>query len=162
MPAIQVCLSVLSASLGHWRQKFRKQRELFELQCAGTAEVERIARDLGLSSSELRAMASDPDRRDLLRERLRRLHLDASELDRCEPAIFRDLQRVCALCAFKGRCARDLAQQEMDPAWEKWWDYCPNSATLSALDALNAYSADRPRAPRMGASHNQTDPANWE
>jgi len=74
------------------------------------------------------------------------VHLEPKAVAQSDPATFRDLQRVCAMCGFKYRCARDLAVETLDPAWQKWRNYCPNATTLSALGALREAS----------------DPASWE
>jgi hypothetical protein len=37
------------------------------------------------------------------------------------------------MCRSHRRCKRDLAHDAADPAWE---DYCPNAATLKALNAM--------------------------
>ncbi len=57
-------------TVGHWYRNWSAAREgAFEFQCVGTAEVERIAQDLGPSSSELRTIVSHPDERDLFGEK---------------------------------------------------------------------------------------------
>jgi hypothetical protein len=57
-------------TISGWYRNWRAAREGgFELQCAGAAEVERIAKELGLSSFELRALVSHPDDRELLARR---------------------------------------------------------------------------------------------
>src|SRR2546426_11666492 len=89
-------------TIRRWRRSWRATGEPpFELQCAGTIEVERIAQELGLSSSELRSLVSRPDERELLAKRVAGLNLGPNVLARSDPATFRDLQRVCALCGFK-------------------------------------------------------------
>ena len=131
----------------HWYRNWSAAREgVFELQCAGAAEVERIAQELGLSSFELRALVSHPDDRELLAKRMAVLHLEPRAVAQSDPATLRDLQKVCAMCGFKYRCARDLAVETLDLAWQKWRNYCPNATTLSALGALREAS----------------DPASWE
>ena len=58
-------------TIRRWRRSWRATGEPpFELQCAGTIEVERIAQELGLSSSELRSLVSRPDERELLAKRV--------------------------------------------------------------------------------------------
>jgi hypothetical protein len=99
-------------------------------------EVGRIARDLGLSRTELKQMAKlDPDAANLLLARLDALHLDAEGLAKAEPAVMRDLQRLCSLCASKGRCQRDLVHDSENPVWR---EYCPNEDTLIALQSGQA------------------------
>jgi hypothetical protein len=96
--------------------------------------VERIAKDLGLSASELRRVTKlGPGSADLLLRRMAALDLDRKEVSRTEPRTFQDLQRVCSMCNSKRRCRRDLTRDAADPVWE---DYCPNAATLMALNAM--------------------------
>jgi hypothetical protein len=117
-----------------WSSRTIRSSALSELECAGTAEVERIAKDVGVSAPELRNLISrGPDAANLLLLRMAALKLDRSEVARNEPAMFQDLQRVCSMCQSKRQCRRDLARGSPDPEWE---DYCPNVATLKALDAL--------------------------
>jgi len=98
------------------------------------SEVERIARDIRVSASELRALASrGQEACDSLLYRMAALDLDQNEVCQIAPETFRDLQRVCAMCESHRRCARDLARDSDDSAWK---DYCPSVATLMALDAL--------------------------
>src|SRR6266536_3557250 len=50
------------STLGRWYRNWNTAREgAFELQCAGAAEVERIAQELGLSSFELQNLVKRPD-----------------------------------------------------------------------------------------------------
>lgn len=72
----------------------------------------------------------------LLCRRMRALRLDPDELYCREPRAFGMLRRLCATCPVPGRCARDLADEFADPAWQDWRNYCPNATTLSILSAL--------------------------
>jgi hypothetical protein len=117
-----------------WRDWMRGGPALSELKCCGEDEVERIAKDVGVSPAELRKLVSrGPDAADLLLRRMAALDLDRNEVSRAEPRTFQDLQRVCSMCESHRRCARDLARHSADPEWQ---DYCPNASTLMALDAL--------------------------
>ena len=96
-------------------------------------EIARIAKDVGLSPSELRQMAKlGPDATKLLLDRMAAQHLDAQAIDISDPSTMRDLQRLCSNCAAKKRCQRDLIADRDDPVWRQ---YCPNSGTLGALEA---------------------------
>lgn len=77
-----------------------------------------------------------PAQSDLLARRMTGLHLDPEEFSRAEPTLFREFQRLCIACESKGRCARDLADEFADPAWQDWRDYCPNASMLSMLSTL--------------------------
>ena len=126
--------SLIKAVSKWWRQLARRGSARFELKCCGEEEVERMAKDIGLSSSELRRLASlGPDSADLLLRRMAALDLDRNEVSRTEPRTFQDLQRVCTMCNHHRRCRGDLARDADDPTWH---DYCPNASTLMALNAL--------------------------
>ena len=125
--------SVFGALARRWRRWIGARADLFELDSCGRDEVGRMAQDLGMSASDLHSLASHgPDKGNLLQRRMAALHLDADELARTEPALLRDLQRLCTTCKSPRRCARDL-KREPDAVSQDWRDYCPNSGTLDAL-----------------------------
>jgi hypothetical protein len=126
--------STLARRLSRWWENWRSRRAaIAELACCGSAEVERIARDVGVNAADLRTLAGKwPGSAELLGQRLAQLKLDESDLRHEEPQAFRDLQRVCTMCASKGRCEHDLANRPANPAWQS---YCPNTLTLKALAA---------------------------
>jgi hypothetical protein len=121
--------------LRQWWRSWREAKSgLSDLNSFGDYEVERTARELGTSVSELRVLtARGPESANLLLGRMAALDLDPKEVAATDLATFRDLQRVCTMCGSHGRCARELARDPNDTAWE---DYCPNVATLKSLDAL--------------------------
>jgi hypothetical protein len=118
---------------------FRWWRDWWEMPESGLAylgeeEIARVAKDVGVSTSDLRrlmSLGSDGD--DLLLGRMVALGLDKDEVLRLERGTFQDMQRVCAMCESHRLCARNLAA---DPDSSGWKDYCPNAATLIALSAL--------------------------
>jgi hypothetical protein len=123
--------SPLARVLNWWDDARKHWTRLHELDQLDPAERNRIAADVGLSSSELTRLAAQPDCVPLLIEkRLAALNLDPEEIRKLSPLILRDLQRTCALCAEKGRCADDMAA---DPLASGWESYCPNSGTLRSL-----------------------------
>jgi hypothetical protein len=119
----------LFGRFGRWFQERTLRRTtLAELQSCGPAEMERMARDLGMSQGELSVLAGKwPDSADLLSRRLQQV-----KLARVEPQVLRDLERVCTLCGSKRKCEHDLA---IHPANSAWTGYCPNAPTISALMA---------------------------
>jgi hypothetical protein len=97
-------------------------------------EIERMAKDMRMSASELHAVTKrGPNAADLLQCRMAALDLDPQEVARTEPVPMRDLQRVCILCKSHKRCTWDFARRASPAAWER---YCPNTGTLAALDAM--------------------------
>jgi hypothetical protein len=104
-----------------------------ELAACGDREVEQIAKDVGVSTAELYQLARSDAGAEQLLQRMAALDLDCKEVARLMPETMRDLQRLCTLCATRRRCTHDLAQDPNDPNWK---EYCPNVATLLALDAM--------------------------
>jgi len=123
----------LPQTIGRWF-KARSEQAGGDLMALSDREVEHIAEDLGLSTAELYRLArSDSKDADLLLQRMAALDLDCKEVAKLEPATMHDLQRLCTLCSRRKRCAGDLARTPLDPRWK---NYCPNVATLLALDAM--------------------------
>ena len=107
-----------------------------DLDNCGFAEMERIARDVGVSGAGLSILAGKwPDAADLLYWRMNEVNLDRKEITQAHPQVMRDLQRVCTVCGSKRRCKHELANNPSDPAWQK---YCSNATTLLALAAERA------------------------
>jgi hypothetical protein len=119
----------------HWWQVWTSNGPaLSNPNCCAESEVERIANDIGLSASEVRRLASlGPESAELLLRRMATLDLDGKKITQAGPQTFRDLQRICTLCESHRQCARDLSRDSSNRAWE---DYCPNAATLKALNAM--------------------------
>ncbi len=121
-------------SILQWMWDRSRSKTLNELRSSGEDEIQRIAKDTGLSVADFRQFAKlGPNAPDLLERRMTALDLDPNEVLAIVPHTFHDLQRVCSFCDSQRRCLRDLAR---DPAIPAWKDYCPNVETLMALDAL--------------------------
>ena len=119
--------SQLQSILAWCRAWFKRSSES-DFGCCDQAEIERMARDIRMSASELRAVAKKgPKAADLLQRRMAALDLDPKEVAWLEPAAFRDMQRVCTMCKSHRRCAWDFARRAPVSTWER---YCPNTATL--------------------------------
>jgi hypothetical protein len=128
--------NVIQSLVGKLRE-FAAGDELFR---EDDADVERIARDIGITGHELRALAQMPANRPLLLyQRLAALHLDPNDDARIQSAVLRDLQVHCAMCPDKKRCAGDFAVRTLDATWQ---DYCPNAHTLRALVAAGPVSGE--------------------
>jgi hypothetical protein len=122
----------LLARLADWWRTLRQEHADLERLRAGGNGIEAVARDVGLSVSELCDVArKGRGASDLLRRRLSALGINAKRLTRAQPAVIRDLEKVCSLCGSKHRCAHDLANEPADPRWRK---YCPNAQTIDALE----------------------------
>jgi hypothetical protein len=81
-----------------------------DLDSFGPAEMERIARDVGVSGADLSILAGKwPDAADLLYWRMNEIKLDRMEITHADAQVMRDLQRVCTVCGSKRRCEHALA-----------------------------------------------------
>jgi hypothetical protein len=113
------------------RNWFAGESRRAELEQIDRPELSRIARDVGVSVGELGELARlGPDAADLLPRRMQAIGLDVEGIARKEPATMRDMQRLCAQCEQHGRCQHDLVSDPKNPDWQS---YCPNVATLRAL-----------------------------
>jgi hypothetical protein len=113
-----------------WKNWHERRARLVEFDNSDPAEMQRIARDLGMSMAELRVLAGrDRNAADLLRRRLNSLNLGPAGID---PAVMRDLQRCCSKCDNKILCAHELEDKPKVASWPK---YCPNEQTIRALVA---------------------------
>ena len=111
-----------------WWQRWKDTRDfLAALDQCGPDEVKLIARDLSLTTGELRTFASSGavNSAGLLYRRMADLGLG-----RAEPMAMREMQKLCTLCESKGRCERDLVRGADPSAWHA---YCPNDGTLQGL-----------------------------
>lgn len=126
-------------AFGNWWRNWRQQRAAAsEINGLGESELARVAVDVGLNGSQLRTLAGRwPESAGLLSQRLEALRLDEASIRKSEPAVLRDLERVCGNCTADGQCASDLYRDPEDRAWR---DYCPNAVTL---DALRSEEKDR-------------------
>src|SRR5579871_2997964 len=92
------------------------------------SEMERVARETGVSVGDLRVLAGKwPAAGHLVHERMEALGVKSAQVTDAHPAVMRDLQRVCSICGHERICERDLAGATENPAWR---GYCPNIGTL--------------------------------
>jgi hypothetical protein len=123
--------SLLVGVLDWWHGARQRWARLHELDQFSPAEIEHLAADVGLDSADFLHIARQPNGDALLIEkRLAALHLDSDQIRKLSPLLLRDLQRTCAMCSEKRRCADDIAETPSATGWES---YCPNSSTLRTL-----------------------------
>jgi transcriptional regulator with XRE-family HTH domain len=123
-PVVEALVNTFSDWLKH-------RRELNEIRQLNTAEFERIASELRVSPTDLNELVRQgPHAADELPKLLKILGIDEEALVRTQPLVLRDMERVCALCAHKGECDRDLAAGTLGEHYE---GYCPNAPTIEVL-----------------------------
>lgn len=110
----------------------RHRRELSEIRQLDRTEFDRIASDLRVSPGALDTLVRrGPHAADELPLMLKALGIDQDDLARTQPLVLRDMERVCALCAHKRECDRDLAA---GTAGEHYEGYCLNAPTIDSLE----------------------------
>jgi len=117
-----------------WTRYRRRRAAVAELQALGTAELERMVQDAGLSFSDVLELAKQSgDSASLLYRRLEQAGIDFRAIDM---AVLRDMQRCCSFCDSKSQCAHEL---ESKPKAASWPDYCPNRLTIESLGAAKCH-----------------------
>jgi len=123
-PLVELLRQLIEAA----RRFSRRRTSANEVARLEPQELACIARDLGVSADELRALAAqDKSAADLLLRRIETLRLDPTQIN---SAVMRDLQRCCSKCTNKVLCVHELEDKPRDAMWPK---YCPNEQTLAAL-----------------------------
>ena len=109
----------------------KHRQELNEMRQLNTSEFDRIANDLRVSPADLNELVRHgPHAADELPKLLNALGIDQEALARVEPMVLHDMERVCALCAHKRECDRDLAAGTSP---EHYKGYCLNAPTIEQL-----------------------------
>jgi hypothetical protein len=135
--------SLIEAIADFLTRSIHRYKAAQELRNIGPGEVSAIARDLGISQTELKLVA----RRDAgfptrLKSMLSLLKIDGRALQETNPILMRDMQKVCAFCQNTHRCSREL---RAGSAAAHFPDYCQNSANFDAI------LVKRPPRPALGA-----------
>jgi transcriptional regulator with XRE-family HTH domain len=125
-----VSAETMFGAIAHWIGKYRSHTGEAFGRCSPD-EVKQIAKDLGMSAGDLREIArKGPGAADLLQRMLIALDVDPVALAKDDPAVMRDLQRLCVSCTHKRRCRHELAA---GTASRHFHEFCPNAFTLDAL-----------------------------
>ena len=114
--------------INHYRDKLDPDRQFGS--CTPD-DVEEIAHDLSMTAEDLRTVVRrGPDGARLLSKMLTAMGADPRKLAIDDPLTMRDLQRLCASCAYKRQCEHDLAEGR---GVDSYHDYCPSAYTLDML-----------------------------
>ena len=115
---------------GDWLKRRRELNELMEC-AADPGELERIARDLNVTRDDLEMLVRQGSQSaDELPYMLTALEIDEATLRRAEPALLRDMERICSLCTHKRQCHQELAA---GTAATNYVEYCENADTIDLL-----------------------------
>ena len=117
--------------IGKFADWLKHRRELNEVRRLNRTEFDLIANDLRISSGDLDQLVQRGSRSaDELPQMLQQLGISEDDLNRTQPMLVRDMQRVCSLCSDKTHCDRELAA---GTATEHYRGYCPNAPNIDTL-----------------------------
>jgi len=116
-------------TLADW---LKRRRERAELDALDADERNRVAHDLGVSTAELDFLVQESHDPIQLPRMLAALGIDEARLLHAQPAMMRDMQRVCSLCGLADACSHMITD---GVAGQTYPVFCPNADTLKALAA---------------------------
>ena len=115
---------------GDWLKQRRELNELMEF-AADPGELERVARELHVTPADLQMLVRQGSQgANELPYTLTALDIDEAALRRAEPALLRDMERVCSFCRHKRLCHQELAG---GTAATNYVEYCENADTIDML-----------------------------
>jgi transcriptional regulator with XRE-family HTH domain len=115
---------------GDWLKQRRQLSELAEYE-AYPGELDRIAREFGMTPADLdRLVRQGSHSADELPKMLEALGIDEAAIRRAEPALLRDMERVCSFCQHKRQCHHELA---VGTAAANYEEYCGNADAIDTL-----------------------------
>ena len=113
-----------------WLKQRRELNDLMEF-AGDPGELERVARELNVTPADLEWLVKRGSHgTNELPYTLTALGIDETALWRAEPALLRDIERVCSFCTHKRRCHQELAA---GTAATNYVEYCENSDTVDTL-----------------------------
>jgi hypothetical protein len=95
------------------------------------AELDRIAREFGMTPANLDMLVRrGPDSADELPKMLKALGINEEAIRRAEPALLRDMERVCSFCKHKRQYRHEM---EVGTAPANYEEYCANTDSIDML-----------------------------
>jgi len=122
---------IVTSAINLFSDWLRRRQEMRELRELNGGDYARIARDLSVSPAELDSFVRlGPHASDELPKLLEALGIDEAKLSQTQPALQRDMVRVCAACQQKARCDHDLAA---GTAAQHYAEYCANAPAIDEV-----------------------------
>jgi hypothetical protein len=102
-----------------------------EFGMCGPDEVMRMAKDIGVTPSQLQELVrKGPHSANLLKNMLVALHVDPKIIADMDPLVMREMKWLCITCNNKKRCKHELAKRT---ATEHFHEFCPNAVSIDEL-----------------------------
>jgi len=137
---------IVFAAVADWITRYRHSvKSSHQLDEIGPDQVAAMARDIGITASQLRELSSKGDHAAAsLRNLLIALEVNPKEFDKTDPRIARDMQWLCVNCSHKGQCSFDLS---IGIAATTFRNFCPNAAALDEIFDLKIKRSTTVNAP---------------
>ena len=134
------------AAIARWVDRYRDMLDpTRQFGSCSPDDVRAMAHDLSLTPDDLVTLTrKGPNAARLLSELLKALGVDPKKLAQQDPAMVRDLQRLCVSCGYKRQCEHDLLE---GTSASHYTEYCPNAYTLGLLFESEAAAADKSEQP---------------
>ena len=119
-------------AIADWVTSYRKAIGFNnEFGMCGPDEVMRMAKDIGVTPSQLQELVrKGPDSANLLKRMLVALHVDPKIIADMDPLVMREMQWLCITCNNKKRCEHELAK---GTATEHFHEFCPNAVSIEEV-----------------------------
>jgi len=135
--AVKLTVDAIANWINRYRDTLNRHNEFEKIS---PDQLMAMARDIGITPTQLRALASKrPGAADLLQKLFVALNIDPKKLEKIDVRIARDMHWLCATCNNKTRCKHELAA---GTAAENFREFCPNAIDLGALFNPNAEACD--------------------
>jgi len=127
-PLVETALKAIADWVNSYRNAIGFKNEF---GMCGPDEVRRMAKDIGVTSSELQELVrKGPDSANLLKRMLVALNVDPKTIADMDPLVMREMNWLCIKCGHKRRCEHELAK---DTAAEHFREFCPNAVSIDEL-----------------------------
>jgi hypothetical protein len=126
-PLVETALNAIAAWVSTYRDALGINNEF---GMCGPDEVMRMAKEIGVTPSQLRELSKGHSNANLLKSMLVALHVDPKVIGDMDPLVMRELKWLCITCSNKKRCEHELAK---GTAAEHFREFCPNAVSLDEL-----------------------------
>jgi len=127
-PLVETALKAIADWVNSYRNAIGFKNEF---GMCGPDEVRRMAKDIGVTASELQELVrKGPDSANLLKRMLVALNVDPKTIADIDPLVIREMNWLCIKCGNKRRCEHELAK---GTATEHFHEFCPNAVSIDEL-----------------------------
>ena len=127
-PLVETALKAIADWVNSYRNAIGFKNEF---GMCGPDEVRRMAKDIGVTPSELQELVrKGPDSANLLKRMLVALNVDPKTIADIDPLVIREMNWLCIKCGNKRRCEHELAK---GTATEHFHEFCPNAVSIDEL-----------------------------